>query len=184
VSDHGPLDADVDHSPRVRAAGPGDAAALDRLAALVRAHAAGERGGDVLLASDPERFEAPQATASSPEAFDAAGTLVLVGCLGDVPVGYAAVRAVPASGGPQAEVVALFVEPGARGVGVGRLLIGAATEWARRQGCRGIGSVALPGDRATKNFFEAAGMVARLISVHRPLDDPARADTPPAAGHG
>ncbi len=32
-----------------------------------------------------------------------------------------------------------------------------------------IDSVALPGDRETKNFFEAHGMVSRLLRVSRPL---------------
>jgi len=33
-----------------------------------------------------------------------------------------------------------------------------------------VQSTALPGDRATKNFFESQGMVARAILVHRWLD--------------
>jgi hypothetical protein len=33
----------------------------------------------------------------------------------------------------------------------------------------GIDAVALPGMRETKNFFEAAGLVARAIVVHKAL---------------
>ena len=41
--------------------------------------------------------------------------------------------------------------------------------WARDHGCFGLDSLALPGDRATKNFFESFGLVARAIVVHKPL---------------
>ena len=41
---------------------------------------------------------------------------------------------------------------------------------ATARGAVGIEALALPGDRATKNFFEAQGMVARAIIVHRQLD--------------
>jgi hypothetical protein len=42
--------------------------------------------------------------------------------------------------------------------------------WCRAAGCFGIDSLALPGDRSTKNFFESFGLVARAIVVHRSLD--------------
>ena len=41
--------------------------------------------------------------------------------------------------------------------------------WAKRWGCIGVDSLALPGDRDTKNFFETHGLVARAITVHRTL---------------
>lgn len=152
-----------EHAPRVRPARAGDEAELRRMAGLARDHAAGQRGGEVLLGADPDRF-APPDPAAPP------GEVVLLGCLGDVPVGYATAWLVDAEGGPQAEIGVLFVEADARSVGVGQALVQALLEWARLHRCRGIGSVALPGDRDTKNFFEAAGLVARLIAVHRPLD--------------
>ena len=40
--------------------------------------------------------------------------------------------------------------------------------WSQRIG-DGIGSTVLPGDRASKNFFESFGLVARAIAVHRDL---------------
>ena len=64
----------------------------------------------------------------------------------------------------------LYTEPEARGVGVGRRLIQAVELWARATGCIGIESMALPGDRDTKNFFEAAGLIARAIVVHRSFE--------------
>jgi GNAT superfamily N-acetyltransferase len=62
-----------------------------------------------------------------------------------------------------------YVEPEARGVGVGRALLDALVGWFAASSCRGIDACALPGDRHAKNFFEAAGFKARLLVVHRPL---------------
>ena len=45
----------------------------------------------------------------------------------------------------------------------------ALVAWCRAQGCFGVDSIALPGDRHTKNFFESFGLVARAIVVHRSL---------------
>ena len=39
-----------------------------------------------------------------------------------------------------------------------------------RRACIGADALALPGNRATKNFFEQNGFVARSIVMHRPLD--------------
>ena len=73
-------------------------------------------------------------------------------------------------GSGQAVVEEIFVEPEARAVGVGESILGALLEVAKERGALAIQSVALPGDRATKNFFETHGMVARAIIDHRWLD--------------
>ena len=54
-------------------------------------------------------------------------------------------------------------------VAVGEVVMDAAVAWARERGCFGIDSVALPGNRETKNFFERFGLTARAIVVHRVL---------------
>jgi hypothetical protein len=38
--------------------------------------------------------------------------------------------------------------------------------WASERGCQGVDATALPGDRATKNFFEGSGFTARLLVMH------------------
>ena len=63
----------------------------------------------------------------------------------------------------------IYVDPGARAVGVGETLMNHLIDWCRARGCFGVDSLALPGDRETKNFFESFGLVARAIVVHRPL---------------
>lgn len=107
---------------------------------------------------------------------------VVAGCIDDEVVGYAVVRLDRLrDGGLLAVLDDIFVHPDARGVGVGAALMDAVIEWATERGCIGIDSVALPGNRATKNFFESYGLVARAIVVHRSLttDDPLLAEADP-----
>ncbi len=96
--------------------------------------------------------------------------LVLVGTVLGAPVGVVVARHDNVSGKRLALIEELYTEPEARRVGVGRRLIKAVEVWARDTGCIGIESMALPGDRDTKNFFEAAGLIARAIVVHRSLE--------------
>jgi len=69
-----------------------------------------------------------------------------------------------------ATVHELFVVSDARGVGLGEAMMELAVTWATAADCGGIDGYALPGDRATKNYFETFGLVARGIVVHRRLD--------------
>lgn len=98
------------------------------------------------------------------------GSGAWIGAIDDEPVGYALAHVEPIDGGTLAVLTDVFVLPGARGVGVGEALLDAAMAWAEAQGCAGIDSIALPGMRESKNFFETAGMVARAIAVHRAFD--------------
>ena len=85
-------------------------------------------------------------------------------------VGMAAAVAEPADGGPPAgRVECCYVEPDARGVGVGTALMEAAVAWCADQGCAEADALALPGDRATKQRLEAAGFTARLLTLSRRL---------------
>jgi GNAT superfamily N-acetyltransferase len=95
---------------------------------------------------------------------------VAVGLLDGTVVGYGTVRSeLLADGGRLGVIDDLFVDPGCREVGVGEVLMNHLLDWCRQQGCFGVDSLALPGDRSTKNFFESFGLVARAIVVHRPL---------------
>jgi GNAT superfamily N-acetyltransferase len=96
--------------------------------------------------------------------------LVLVGTIDGAVVGYAVVRVESfVDGGRLAVLDDVYVDAEARGVSIGALLLDAAIAFARKQGCVGIDSLALPGMRGSKNFFEAAGLVARAIVVHKKL---------------
>jgi GNAT superfamily N-acetyltransferase len=99
-----------------------------------------------------------------------ASAQVVVGTLDDAVLGYGVALVEDlADGGRLGRVTDLYVEPGGREVGIGEALMGALIEWCTAEGCIGVDSLALPGDRATKNFFEAFGLVARGIIVHRRL---------------
>ena len=97
--------------------------------------------------------------------------VVLVGTIDDVAVGYtAAHRQTLHDGTAMARVTDLYVMPAARKVGVGEAMILTVEEWARAHGLVALDSLALPGDRDTKNFFETFGLVARALEVHRPIE--------------
>ncbi len=66
-------------------------------------------------------------------------------------------------------VTDLYTEPGARELGLGEITMQALVDWCTERGCFGVDSLALPGDRHTKNFFESFGLVARALIVHRAL---------------
>lgn len=106
------------------------------------------------------------------------GRLVLVGRIDDAVIGYAVVHVEPLDdGAPLGVVTDIYVEPGARGVGVGEVMIDEVLAWCRDRGCVGVDALALPGNRHTKNFFETFGFKARALVVHRSL-------VLPDAGHG
>ena len=96
---------------------------------------------------------------------DDPGHRVLVGTVDDVVMGYAVARTdLLPDGGRLGVVTDLYTEPGARELGIGEAMMAALVEWCREQGCFGVDSLALPGDRHTKNFFESFGLVARPSS--------------------
>lgn len=66
----------------------------------------------------------------------------------------------------------LYVEPDARGIGVGEAMVEALLEFFVSRNCVGADAWALPGHRMTKNFFEGHHFVSRGIVVHRPLPGP------------
>ncbi|MEM9200085.1 MAG: GNAT family N-acetyltransferase [Actinomycetota bacterium] len=126
------------------------------------------RGGAVWANTDGRRRPVRDGLAAEVAAPDAE---VLVGTIDEAPVGYAAVHTQPMHDGSAiARITDLYVLPDARKVGVGEAMILAIEGWARERQLAGLDSLALPGDRDTKNFFETFGLVARAIEVHRSLE--------------
>ena len=91
--------------------------------------------------------------------------MTLLGLYEEAVVGLAAACGEP---GGLGQLLGCWVEPEARGVGVGTALVTGLVGWLEGQGCRGIDAAALPGDRSTKQLLEAAGFSARLLVLHRP----------------
>ncbi len=63
----------------------------------------------------------------------------------------------------------LFVEEGAREVGIGEEIMDDLVAFCTERGCIGIDGFALPGHRATKNFFEENHFTARMLTMHHRL---------------
>jgi GNAT superfamily N-acetyltransferase len=157
----------------VEGARPATVEDVERLAELT-AHAVAEqvdgRGGRVW--SQREARSVP-AHASLRAAVSDPAQLVLVGTIDGTVIGYLAARTEALADGTLLGVVTdIFVEPGARGVGVGEVMVEEAISWCTERGCVGIDALALPGNRETKNFFETFGFKARALVVHRSLVDP------------
>lgn len=144
-----------------------DVPRLANLARLAIEELAPQRGGDVWRRRESRR-EPLEDELRRLLATD--GARVLVGTLEGVPVGYAVARVERLADGTAHGVVDdIYVEPEARGVGLGEALMGDLVAWCTEQGCTGMDAMALPGDRHTKNFFEASGFTARKLVMYHSL---------------
>ena len=137
------------------------------LAELMRAELGAMRGGPLWV----EREAWPEPLADAYDALLARDDgLLLVGSIDDAVIAFAAVVVEQLRSGARLGVITdLFVEPEAREVGVGEVLVDALVEHSRAAGCIGIDATALPGHRATKNFFETHGFTARALAMHKRL---------------
>ena len=163
-----------------RRAVPGDVDRLAQLTADAVAEQVEGRGGRIW--SQREARSVP-ARRSIDAAVDDPDQLVLAGTIDGTVIGYAIAHVEPLADGTKLGVVTdIFVEPEARGVGVGEVMIGAVLDWCGEAGCVGVDALALPGNRHTKNFFETFGFKARALIVHRSLVAPP--EEPPGADDG
>jgi GNAT superfamily N-acetyltransferase len=97
--------------------------------------------------------------------------ICLVGTFAGAPVGFATAHLSRLLDDTTWAVVDdLYVEPEARDMAVGEVLMDGVLAWAGERGCVAVDAIALPGMRASKNFFERFGLVARSIAVQRRLD--------------
>jgi GNAT superfamily N-acetyltransferase len=143
---------------------------VPRLAALCRqalAEMQPARGGALFVVREA-RAE-PLEAAFTDELADPSKD-VFVGEYAGVALGYGAIGAETLRDGSSLAVITdLYVEPPAREVGVGEALMALLVDWAAERGCIGVDATALPGDRQTKNFFEASGFTARMLVMHHRL---------------
>lgn len=143
--------------PTVRRAQPGDLSEVEQLGALeaeARGALVGQRGGQRWLAENPAI------------GWSDTTAIVWLAHIDQVIVGF-----IVAESGDDliVRVVHIWVTPAAREVGFGDALLGAVIDDARAAGATGIEGAALPGDRHTKNLYERAGIVARLITTYKEL---------------
>ena len=144
--------------PLVRPASDADIDALQLLESEGRHAVQDQRGGVRWLVEHPA-----VGTGWAARCLDAD---VLVGHIDDVVIGYI----VAELGADQiVRVDQVWVTPGARELGFGDELLATAIARARALGAVAVEGEALPGDRQTKNLYERAGIVARLITTFRLL---------------
>lgn len=130
--------------------------------------AARERGGSLFAVREARPEPIEEALARDLSSDDA---VVVAGTIDEVVVGVATGTVETLRDGRRLGVVhELYVEADARGVGVGEAMMGLLLAWFGESECIGVDASALPGDRATKNFFEASGFSARLLVMHHRID--------------
>ena len=104
-----------------------------------------------------------------------ADSAVVLGTIDEVPMGFMWMRLealLPQGDGAQVGSVRLvFVQPEARGVGVGEAMISMVLADFRDRGVKLFDSHVSPGHRLAKNFFESNGFSARRIVMHHSEDD-------------
>ena len=145
---------------------------VPRLAELCRLSlaefAARERGGAVFVAREARAEPVDQGLL---DAVHDPGLVAVAGTIDGVVVGYGTGRVEALRDGRCLGVVDdLFVEEGARAVGVGEAIMDELIAWFEARRCAGVDATALPGARETKNFFEESGFTARLLVMHRQLE--------------
>lgn len=152
-----------------RPATPDDVGAITDLARGAVAELGLLRGGP-MWQRQAARVEPIGDGVAADVALGPADGLAVVGTVDDVVVGYGVSRLVELlDGSLLASVTDLYVAPEARGIGLGEAMMDLLVAHATDAGAVGIDALALPGDRATKNFFETFGLKARALVVHRSL---------------
>ncbi|HET9070976.1 MAG TPA: GNAT family N-acetyltransferase [Acidimicrobiales bacterium] len=137
------------------------------------------RGGERLVGAIPRPPELDGPPGEGGAAVLPAGDdrLLVVGGIDEVVLGFVAAGVDRSQPAPVALLHVAFVEPGARGVGIGEAMVELVLAWAERSGCAGVDAYALPGSRVAKAFLEDHGFVARLLTMYRRLPAPSPAPT-------
>lgn len=106
---------------------------------------------------------------------DDSDSAVVIGTIDNIPFGFMWMRAEPllpqADGALVGSARLVFVQPEARGVGVGEAMITLILDKFRSRGVTLFDSHVSPGHRLAKNFFESHGFSARRIVMHHSEDD-------------
>ena len=144
--------------PVVRPATAAEHNQLRDLEREARAALVGQRGGDQWLGEHPEVGDGWSWRIDEVDVF--------VGIIDDVVIAY-----IVAEVGADAvvRIDQVWVTPEARELGFGDELLATAIGAARQRGAVAVEGQSLPGDRHTKNLYERAGIVARLITTFRRL---------------
>jgi GNAT superfamily N-acetyltransferase len=155
----------------VRRAIPEDAPRFLELAWQFLNGLVSRRGGALLVAHTGQTLGDVFSLGQFDEFLCEPNRLILMGTLGDVVTGTALAHIELLDDGRRlGHLDGCYVEPEARGVGLGQLLVDSVVVWLEECGCIGVDGMALPGDREAKNFFETSGFKARVLTMHRSFD--------------
>ncbi len=147
--------------PTVRRADPQDADDIKQLELLeveARAVLVDQRGGQRWLIEHPEIAGQWIQRCGTADVWVAHIDVVVVGYMVAVLGDDSIIR-----------IDQVWVTPEARELGFGDAMLAAAIAAARERGAVAVEGQALPGDRHTKNLYERAGIVARLITTYKTL---------------
>lgn len=148
-----------------RVADDAELARVAELARELREELRAERGGGLWATREARPEPLDDAVRELSKRDDA---LVVVGTTEDVVVGYGIARWESLRDGTRLGVIdEIYVEPEARGVGVGEMVVDRLVTFCMDAECLGVDATALPGHRQAKNFFERAGFSARSLVMHR-----------------
>ena len=145
--------------PTIRPADPANADDIVQLELLeleARAALVGTRGGD--------RWLAEHSAIDGDWRGQCADSDVLVAHIAEVVVGFLVAKL---GADKILRIDQVWVTPEARENGFGDALLACSIDRARQRGAKAVEGQALPGDRQTKNLYERAGIVARLITTFR-----------------
>jgi GNAT superfamily N-acetyltransferase len=151
-----------------RAATGADLADLERLWRGAVDELDGQRGGSA-LAGSLERADLPGYLAGALGEMD---RLLVLGFIDQSAVGLASLYADRRPRRPVGQLELIYVEPQARQIGVAEAMLEVAVASCRDWGMSGIDAPALPGNRGAKSFFEIHGFQARMLVMHRRLEEP------------
>ena len=125
-----------------------------------------EYAADLRVAQCSEDFEAELADLASSYTGPGSELLVVVG-RDDCPIGCVAIRRLADT---VAEMKRLYLAPEGRGAGLGKQLVVAAIEAARRLGYCSIRLDTLPGQTAAQGIYRSLGFVAIGPYRHNPVE--------------
>lgn len=149
-------------------AGEQDGAEISRLWREALGGLAGSRGGATLAATLGGRYPA----SDIPSVLLRQGRIVILGCVDHVPVGISCAELCETGPERALRLEVVFVAVEARRVGLADAMLEFLLEETSSWGVTALDAPALPGDRATKSFFESHGFRARLLVMRRDLDGP------------
>ena len=124
-----------------------------------------QRGGMLYLQTEVRaNFSSLEADLKDPD------SMLAVGVFENLVVGWGAVNTYQVEDGPKiGRITEIYVQPEARNIGVGEVVISSLLEWAKANGCGGIEGTALPGNREMKGIFERFGIKTRLLVLYKDL---------------